>query len=200
MAKTKGCEVAKRYSEFIKFLLKLSLDNDKEVGAVFCAENGEEPKLGHTSVGNETYVTLPSCPPGQESIGTIHTHLDGLDFFSTADFLSFAAKDDEFACLAYLDEHGEPYVKCIHRPDNIGEWLDKMDVLQKLEDEVSDSYVAYNQALSQVVSAVEEEGELSNKAAIIKELRKRRDEFIEKLKKLREKAIELEPDACVVKL
>jgi len=200
MAKTKGCEVARRYADFIKFLLKISLDTEREVAAVFCAENGGEPKLGYTSVGDENHVVLPSCPPEQESVGTVHTHLDGLDFFSSADYLAFAAKDDEFACLAYLDEHGEPYVKCIHRPDNVVEWLDKMDDFQKAENEVSDLYAAYNRALSQVISAMEEEGELSNKPAIIKELKRRRDEFMEKLRRLRERAIELEPDACVVKL
>jgi len=200
MGKTKGCEIARRYAEFIKSLLKISLDNKRELGAVFCVGDGyKEPKLGYTSIGEEDHVAIPPCPPTQESIGTIHTHTD-TDFFSSVDYLALAAKDDEFSCIAYLDEHGNPYVKCIHRPENVRGWLDKIDELQKLEEEAARAYAAYEHVFNQVMNIIEEEGEIRDRAAILKELSERREELLEKFEKLREKAIELEPDACVVKL
>jgi len=198
MASTRGCELARKYADFIKSMLKISSDTQRELGTIFCREDGRE-ELGYTSIGDETSVKIPSCPPNAESLGTLHTHVD-LDFFSSVDYLTFAAKDDEFSCIAYVGEDGSPYVKCIHRPDNVEEWLEKMDELQKLELEAETAYRLYENALEEVVSAIEEEGGIETRPQIVKELRKRLKDAEEKIRKLREKAIELEPNACVVKL
>jgi len=198
---SKGCEVAKKYSEFIKSILKVSLDNNKELGVIFCKkEKGSEVIPAMTSIGTESMVAVPSCPAGAESVGMLHTHVD-LDFFSAIDYLTFAAKDDDFSCIAYYGDDGEPYVKCIHRPKNIGEWIKKLNELEQLEYEASHAYELYQVAMANVLSAIEEEGEVpEGKSELVKVFRERLSDYNDKFEKLRKKAIELETDACVVKL
>lgn len=199
MGKEKGCTIVRKYADFIKSLLKISLDNNKELGVIFCKSDGDV-KIGYTSIGTESVVSIPTCPVGQESIGVLHTHVD-LDFFSGIDYLSFAAKDDEFNCIAYYGDDGNAYVKCIHQPEDIDKWLDSVKELENLEFETSYAYEMYQVALHDVISAIEEEGELPKaRAEIIKALRDRYNEYSNKFEKLRSKSIELEPNACIVKL
>jgi hypothetical protein len=92
-------QVIKENAEFIRNVIRKSVDEGREYGLLFCQLNGVH--LSDIYSGEERSISLGGCSKGR-LIGSFHTHPHDKDLkprHSVSDILISLAKGEDFSCV-----------------------------------------------------------------------------------------------------
>ena len=70
-----------------------------EFGFPLCATTDKDVEAGELCEGDICAIEVKKCPPGQKSVGSVHTHPEGRADFSPADYITSLTEGADIGCV-----------------------------------------------------------------------------------------------------